>query len=236
MKVLKIKGFQIFANYRKPMSFNFWDTYPLPPLSTVKGWFHSVVKANEYIPLSMSIQGNSEGLIYDLQKIIKFDRKNNRKKDDVLLENIDKVFHKTITYVANIYEINLCIYINAPLEYLELFRKNIFLLEYPSLGRYEDLIRIDEAKIIDVNMQDFSLEEHTVNYGIYLNKHTADSLGVRGINYRMNFKYDGELLNKTGIRYFEKKDVVYVDEATIEDIELLYDEEENRIIDFIGDV
>ncbi|MDQ7056762.1 MAG: hypothetical protein Q9M89_10095 [Persephonella sp.] len=51
----------------------------------------------------------------------------------------------------------------------------------------------------------------------------------------MNFKYNKELLEKTGLRYFERKDVVYIDEGLISDGELLFDKEENRIIDLVGD-
>ena len=51
----------------------------------------------------------------------------------------------------------------------------------------------------------------------------------------MNFKYDGDLLKKTGIRYFKKKDIVYIDNAILKDGEMLFDSEENRIIDLAGD-
>jgi CRISPR-associated protein, Cas5t family len=50
MRVLRVKLYQEFACYRKPMTYGFWETYPLPPLSTVKGFFHYVVEAKEYIP------------------------------------------------------------------------------------------------------------------------------------------------------------------------------------------
>ena len=235
MKLLKIKGYQVFANYRKPMSFNYWDTYPLPPLSTVRGWFHTVVEATEYIPIAMSIQGRFDGVVQDLQTLIKFDRKRN-KEGEIVLEGFNKAFSKSPTYVANVYGINLTIYLKAEEEYLEKFKENLFKLEYPSLGRKEDLIRIDYIDLVEPILQDFSEDEHIIDYGIYLNKSTADQLGIRGINYRMNFKYNKELLEKTGLRYFEKKDVAYIDDALIEDGEFLFDEEEERLIDLVGDV
>jgi CRISPR-associated protein Cas5t len=240
MKLLRIKAYQLFANYRKPMSFNYWDSYPLPPLSTVRGWFHYIVwngntdENRHYIPISMSIQGDFESVVYDLQTLIKFDRK--RKEDNKpILEGFNKAFSKSPTYVANIYDMNLTIYIKAEEKYLEKFIENVFKIEYPDLGRKEDLLRIDSVKIIEPDLRDFEDEEHEINYGIYLNKYTADKFGIRGINYRMNFKYNGELLEKTGIRYFEKKDVVYIDNAILEDGEILFDEEESRIIDLVGD-
>ena len=240
MKLLKIKAHQLFANYRKPMSYNFWDTYPLPPLSTIRGWFHYIVwKGNKdperhYIPFSVSIQGNFQSVVHDLQTLIKFDRK--RKEDNKpILEGFNKAFSKSPTYVANIYNIDLILYIHAKEEYLEKFKENLFKIDFPSLGRWEDLLRIDFIDFIEPVEKDFFEEEHQINYGIYLNKNTADNLGIKGINYRMNFKYNGELLEKTGLRYFERKDIVYIDNKLLEDGELLFDEEENRIIDLIGD-
>jgi len=240
MKLLRIKAYQLFANYRKPMSFNYWDSYPLPPLSTVRGWFHYVIwngnkdKDKHYIPIAMSIQGKISSVIQDLQTLIKFDRKRNREGETVL-EGFNKVFSKSPTYVSNISDIELLIYIKAEEDYLKKFMENIFYLDYPSLGRYEDLIRIDELKIIEPENIDLYEEPQEVDYGIYLNKSTADKLGLKGINFRMNFKYDGDLLKKTGIRYFEKKDIVYIDNAVLEDGEILFDSEEYRIIDLVGD-
>jgi len=80
MRLLRIEGYQLFANYRKPMSFNFWDTYPLPPLSTVRGWFHQVVGAKGYVPIAMSIQGKFQSVVYDLQTLIKSDRPSRTKE------------------------------------------------------------------------------------------------------------------------------------------------------------
>jgi len=237
MKLLKIKGYQVFANYRKPMSFNYWDTYPLPPLSTIRGWFHTVVNATEYIPIAMSIQGKFDGVVQDLQTLIKFDRKERvKEKGYPFLEGFNKALSKSPTYVANVYGVNLTIYLKAEEKYLQIFRENLFKLEYPSLGRREDLIRIDYIDFIEPVLQDFSEDEHIIDYGVYLNKSTTDQLRIRGINYRMNFKYDGELLEKTGLRYFEKKDVVYIDDALVEKGQFLFDEEDERLIDLVGDV
>ena len=217
------------------MSFNYWDTYPLPPLSTIRGWFHTVVEATEYIPIAMSIQGKFDGIVQDLQTLIKFDRKRN-KEGEIVLEGFNKAFSKSPTYVANVYGVNLTIYLKAEEEYLQKFKENLLKLEYPSLGRREDLIRIDSMDFIEPVLQNFSEDEHIIDYGIYLNKSTADQLGIRGINYRMNFKYNKELLEKTGLRYFERKDVVYIDDALVEDGEFLFDGEEERLIDLVGDI
>ncbi|ACN99737.1 crispr-associated protein Cas5, tneap subtype [Sulfurihydrogenibium azorense Az-Fu1] len=235
MKLLKIKAYQIFANYRKPMSFNFWDSYPLPPLSTVRGWFHTTIGVNQYIPIAMSIQGKFSSVVHDLQTLIKFDRKRDKERG-IFLEGFNKVFSKSPTYVVNIYDISLTIYLKAKEEYLKLFKENLLKNEYPSLGRKEDLVRIDYIDFIEPQLRKFSnIERFLIKSGVYLNKKTADLFGLSGINYRMNFKYDKELLDKTGLRYFEKKDVVYVDSGTLKNGEILFDEADQAIIDLIGD-
>ena len=219
------------------MSFNYWDTYPLPPLSTIRGWFHTVVEATEYIPIAMSIQGKFDGIVQDLQTLIKFDRKERvKEKGYPLLEGFNKAFSKSPTYVANVYGVNLTIYLKAKEIYLQKFKENLLKLEYPSLGRKEDLIRIDYIDFIEPVEKRFSkFKRLLIKNSMYLNKETADKLGLSGINYRMNFKYDKELLDKTGLRYFEKKDVVYVDSGSIKKGQFLTDEEEETLIDLIGD-
>ncbi len=219
------------------MSYNFWDSYPLPPLSTIRGWFHTVLGADKYIPIAMSIQGKFDSIVYDLQTIIKFDRK--RKEEEgkkIVLEGFNKVFSKSPTYVANIFNVNLTIYIKANEEYMERFRENLLKVEFPWLGRREDLIRIDYIDFIEVDYKDFSIfNPYKIKEGIYISKETAKDLGIGGINYRMNFKYDGELLKTTQLRYFEKIDVVYVDNGLIKKGKFLFDTEDKRIIELLGD-
>ena len=232
MEVLKIKAYQLFANYRKPMSYNFVDTYPLPPLSTVKGWFHSVIGAKEYIPISMSIQGVSSSLTYDVQTLIKFNRIR-RNQNQIILEAFNKAYTASPTYVANLYDVELIIYIFSDKKYLNKFKENIFHSKYPHLGRNEDLIRIDLINIITLENKTFSgmRDYHDINYGIYLNKTKAEELGVSGINYRMSFKY--EIVGN--LRNFSKIDVVYADNNQVTNGCVWYDMHDLRIVDFIGD-
>jgi len=88
MRVLRVKLYQEFACYRKPMTYGFWETYPLPPLSTVKGFFHNVIEAKEYIPAKYGIQGKFKSVFLDLQIMNKFDRKNSENKGIYIEEYI----------------------------------------------------------------------------------------------------------------------------------------------------
>ena len=74
MKSLKLKLYQPFACYRKPLSFGVIDSYWLPPPSTVKGFVHSTAGVRKEFPLWVSIHGSVGGTSYELQKFKKFDK------------------------------------------------------------------------------------------------------------------------------------------------------------------
>ncbi len=291
MKLLCIKAHQVMANYKKPMCYGFIDSYPLPPISTIKGWFHAVINAKEYIPISMSIQGNSSSVVYDLQRMIKFDRDrilektagidfdtfhrriiakianeedkelikslysyDSKKKEYIrkgtkelpikfkeimksisypkpYLEDHNKMLSYSPTYVANVFNIDLLIYISADKCHLDKFKERVFTIDYPHIGRNEDLTRIDSVKYVDVKEKSFGMQQnHSIDYGVYLNRSTTKKMSLIGSKYRMPFKY--EVAN--GIRYFNRLDVVYIEDGAV-NIPCLFDYEENRIIDLIGD-
>lgn len=237
--ILRVKAYQEFTCYRKPMTYNFWESYPLPSPSNIRGWFHKVIEAKEYVPMSAGITGSYQAVVHDLQTLIKFDRVRNSKEDPkspLYLEGFNSMFNRSPTYVTNLYGVELVIYIKADRQYLEKFTENLLLNEYPSLGRREDLLRVDSVEFVEPQPVDFYDNPHKIKYGIYLNKQTAHNLHLQGINYRLNFKYDAELLKKTGIRYFEKKDLVYVDSGLVDKGKVLFDNQENRIVDLIGEI
>lgn len=240
MEVLKIKAYQLFANYRKPMSYNFIDTYPLPPLSTVKGWFHNVIEAKEYIPVSMSIQesrpdndSDYSSVVHDMQTMIKFDRKR-AGENQTIVEGFNKAFSKSPKYVATIHNIGLNIYLASDKESLTKFKQRVFEKDFPSLGRYEDLLRVDQIEFINLVEKEINqMEPFTLDYKTYINRKTADDLNIMGTNYMMNFKY--EVID--GLRYFtDKLPVVYFDsDKEIIENKFLFDDDEQRLVDLMGD-
>ncbi|MFN8673041.1 MAG: type I-B CRISPR-associated protein Cas5b [Candidatus Sericytochromatia bacterium] len=237
MKVLKIKLNQVFANYRKPMSYNYIDTFPLPPFSTIKGWFHNIIEAKEYYPISMSIQGSHSSVVQDMQSMIKFDRK--RGEGKTLLKDFNSELSQSPVYVANLFNVELTIYIKAEAKLLEKFKQRVFEKDFPSLGRYEDLARIDFVDFIELEEREFSHfdeeKQFILDYGIYLTKEKANSCYIKGINYRMPFKYEATK-NTDGLRVFKDKiDTVFVDNGLIDTGSFLFDSKDNRIVELIGD-
>ena len=74
-------------------------------------------------------------------------------------------------------------------------------------------------------------DSYPLENGIYFSKEKAKELEVNGINYRMNFYYE----SKNGMRFFKKKDVVYVDNKILGFGSILYDKEEDKVVVLIGD-
>ena len=212
MKALRLKLFQETACYKHPFALKVAQTYPLPPYSTVKGMIHDLLKANEYIPLSISIQGKYESLISNLQ---------------------DMFFYKgkewTIrpTTIHLLYNVNLIIHINGSEDILERL-KDIFTnpSEYPSLGRKEDLVRIDEVKM--VNVVEFNTDDSDDNWMVKMPIYIPSQINLKnlsGINYKLNFKYE----IKNNLRSWKSVDVFYVEEGHEIGGKITKDEDDNLV-------
>jgi CRISPR-associated protein Cas5t len=229
MELLRIKAFQPFACYRKPFSFGFWDTFPLPPFSTLSGLFHYGIKAelDEYYPFNVAVVGIIENISYDLQTLIKFDRIRGE-KEQIILKDFKKALSSTPTYIATIINIHLRIYFQAEEKLLLALKSNLLSNYFPYIGRHEDLARIDQLKIIEPNMKTFSRNERlAINYGIYLKPGTAKNVGVMGSNFQIPFRYE----EIEGLRYFKKENVVFVDslDEAVKSGDYLIDEDIDEI-------
>ncbi|KAF2960850.1 type I-B CRISPR-associated protein Cas5b [Fervidobacterium sp. 2310opik-2] len=239
-ELLKIKIYQPFANFRKPFSYGIVDSYPLPPPSTLKGWLHNILGAKDgkYYKMAVSICGKFNSVVYDIQKIIKFDRLRGEKDNAPVVSEISARVVNGIIYVTNFVDVELCIHVNAEKDTLDQIYENIY-NSYWGLGRKEDLMRIDEVKFFEprkVNYRNY-IKGELPEIGMYLKNSTAEKFMIDGIRFRLNHKYE----IKNGLRVFtEKKDVVFIE--TLEqlnplamiDQEVMVDDE-NIIIDLIGD-
>lgn len=66
MKAIRVKLYQDLVNYKKPISFQLKETYPLPPPSTVIGMVHNLCGYTEYHKMDVSIQGKYHAKVNDL--------------------------------------------------------------------------------------------------------------------------------------------------------------------------
>ena len=191
MNIIKLKLFQETACYKKPFAFKVAETYPLPPYSTVIGMLHKVLQAQngEYFDMNISIQGEYEGIFSNYQNLRMF-------KASGEVTAMPRNVHQLLN-------VNLIIHVQADDEIIEKIYKNMLEgQETVTLGRNEDLVRIDEIKIIpETQMVTIQLANHSA----YIPGHD-----VSGIKYRLNTVYTKE----NDIRKWQKVDVTYIEKNT----------------------
>ncbi len=192
MKILKLKLYQETACYKKPFATKIAETYPLPPYSTVIGMFHKILQAEpgEYFPMNVSIQGEYESIFSNYQNLRMYKGKD---KVTAMPRNVHQLLN-----------VNLIIHVQAEDEVIDKIYHNVINgVESFTLGRNEDLVRIDEIKILkDVE----EVEEVAIRKSAYIPEYMTRR--VDGINYRLNTTYkikeDLRQWNKVNVKYVER--------------------------------
>ena len=206
MKILKLKIFQETACYKKPFAFKVAETYPLPPYSTVIGMFHKILGADsgEYYPMNISIQGEYESIFSNYQNLRMF-----KGKDQVT------AMPRNVHQLLNVH---LLIHVKAEDDVIDKIYSNIINgAETFTLGRNEDLIRVEEIKYVkEVAKSDCDINK----YNAYVPMYYDDGF-LEGINYRLNTTYtivnDLRKWNKVNVKYIEKHTSNKLDEVEIDE-------------------
>ncbi|HLR09413.1 MAG TPA: type I-B CRISPR-associated protein Cas5b [Bacillota bacterium] len=208
MKVLRIKAFQETACYKKPFANKVAETYPLPPYSTVKGLIHAILNADELIPFSLSIQGDFETQIIDYRTMYFV-----KKRQFAMPIVLDGLATETPKYSTNVmtsmplythllYNIQLVFHVRAEETILDDIYHAFYNIDaFPSLGRHEDLIRIDAIDYVYLEETD----ELNTKHSIYIPKAVCDEDRL-GVPYLLNWTYTV----KKGIREWTKIPSLYV--------------------------
>ncbi len=212
MKILKLNLFQETACYKKPFAYKVAETYPLPPYSTVIGMLHKILQAKpgEYFPMNISIQGEFESIFSNYQTLRMF------KGKDVVT-----AMPRNVHQLLNI---NLVIHIEAADDVIDKIYNNILMgKETFTLGRNEDLVRIDGIKILkDVKPV---IESHLGDYNAYVPKDKTNN----GINYRLNTVYK---IDEDNLRRWEKTDVKYIEKDSNETVQDVLEDEDGDLVIF----
>ena len=212
MKILKLKLFQETACYKKPFAFKVAETYPLPPYSTIIGMFHKIIgaKPGEYFPMNISVQGNYESIFSNYQNLRMF-----KGKDQVT------AMPRNVHQLLNV---ELLIHVEADDEIVDKIYNNIINgKETFTLGRNEDLVRIEEIKYVK---NKFIGEGDINKFSAYIPKDICERERLEGINYRLNTTY----VIKDELRRWEKVDVKYIEKSEDNSI---YEIEKDEDGDFI---
>lgn len=197
-KAVRVLAEQQMPNYRKPASFLIKETYPLPPYSTLIGLTHELCgwtgKNKGYRPMRVSVQGSSASVVSDYatnyafgaipldRAALKVDNGDGKQsgiarmpRNYELLTDVTLLLHiipEDRTLIDDLYKA----FLDPPV--------------YPSLGRYEDLLRIDSVEIVELGE---APEELSTKYDAYIPVETLEgSPNVFGTLYKLGkvFEYD----------------------------------------------
>lgn len=212
MAILKLKIFQETACYKKPLAFKVAETYPLPPYSTVIGMFHKIIgaKPGEYFPMNISIQGNYESIFNNYQTLRMF-----KGKDKVT--SMPRNVHQLLN-------VELIIHLEAKQKIVQKIYDNIVKgAETFTLGRNEDIVRVDEVKII----KEPEILEVTdiTKYNAYVPVKRLDRY-AQGINYKLHTVY----IIKNELRSWENVDVKYIEKSMEQEVQSVLQDEDGDYI------
>lgn len=167
-KCIRIDCYQTSANYKKPMSVEIGESYRLPPYSTVLGLVHNVCGFKEYHPMQVSIQGEYVTVISDMYYRnlmgISYEPDRHHYKVPNSKGGYDGVT-RGLGYNELIIGVNLVLHIKPEEKDFETVLNGLNNPAiYPSLGRYEDLLRIDKVCIVELE----PAEEINLQYNAYI--------------------------------------------------------------------
>jgi len=217
MQALRLKLHQHNAVYRNPSSGEIVESYPLVPPSTLLGLISTILKQQELknSSFNLSIQGTYGALIRDYQWHKKYDKEIGSYQD-----------HRYPLLIHTLYDVNLLLHIftheRPMLVRLESLFKNPPYFLY--LGRAEDIVKINEVKIVDIKRQKL-IQSQRLSYNAYMQPDEAEAMRIGGVRYNLTsfYRFVPWTIRKQTkiIRDFEWTEVSYVEKGA--KIELDYD-------------
>jgi len=199
VKAIRVLAYQNMPSYRKPTSFVLKESYPMPPYSSVIGMVHAACGFDHYVDMDISVQGSYYSAIGDLYTKYEFGKgtKYEAARHNIKVSSAEKDYGmiRGTGNVEVLGDVELCLHIRPHDE--AMLDQISFGLTYPrqylALGRWEDLLRIDEVKI--VKLKSTELEEQIVlKRDAYIPQRMEKSFDenevlFKGTFYRLNKKY-----------------------------------------------
>lgn len=214
MKLIRIKAKQNMVNYKRPMSYISCETYPLPPYSTIIGMIHTACGFTSYHPMKISVQGDTRGIVSDLQTKYAGGVSSFEAGRHTLYATCDE---NKIGYIMGpgntelLVDVDLIIHIKPDDENeLEKIADSILNpCKFLALGRHEDIINILDVKIVEAENR----EEAYTKHAMYFKKYGDNDKRINGSVYKMKKTYTID--PKTNLRQFnETLKVNYISENT----------------------
>lgn len=201
MKSIRLKLKQNLVNYKLPTSFQLKETYPLPPYSTVIGMVHNTCNYIEYKPMKISVQGKYHSKVNDLATRYEF---KNGMTFDASRHQIkvgEYGISRGVSNVELLSDVELVIHIVPEDENLveEIFNAFKTPYEYISLGRREDLVVVDEVKIVEISEERIKDENLRIDrdYRAYVPVEIIDKKKVFVEGSVDTIQYKGTMYNLT---------------------------------------
>lgn len=206
MRAVRIEAYQNMPCYRKASSFRLRETYPLPPYSTVVGMVHRACGFTNYHEMRISVQGDYCSTVNDTYTHYEFNpvtKGKQESKDYVEHYNIgycskDNTHHRVNRGVGNhelLTDVRLLIHVCPGDQSLveTIYNSLLYPVCYPSLGRWEDLLRIDSLEICDIYEDILNDATFTLNRNAYVpvEFYNRDEFNykVYGTRYKINKSY-----------------------------------------------
>ncbi len=232
VKAIRIKLSQQMANYRKPASFLIRESYPLPPYSSVIGMIHAACGFEKYHPMKVSVQGWYASETSDFATMYNFGIKYDETRHQAKVQNESggydgiNIGPKNVHVLTDIY---LVIHVIPEDEndFEKIVNGMMCPQNYLSLGRYEDLARLEDTVDIVELVED---EDYACKYDIYVPFTTDLKSGGTIYNINKVFQID----TKSKLRNWkEVVKVRHVSKGEMLDIEdCWYDTELETIVCF----
>lgn len=212
LRAIKLKCTQQLPNYRKPASMIIKESFPLPPYSTLIGMIHTVCGFSHYHQMKISVQGRGKNSISDLYTKYTFGITFDPERHVFCVEHGGKKdgIGRGIGYTELLTDVELLLHIIPEEEDFErIFDGLRYPNVYPSLGRHEDILRVDEISAVDLTQCD----QAELKFDAYVPLKYLDikHLGGRadGTIYTINKVFDYDNKSKTR-RWKEKVEVKHL--------------------------
>ncbi len=211
--LLKLRLQQETAVFRNPLTTEIIETYPLPPPSTIIGFFLSLLRYSEprQIISNVSIQGTHESMIRDYVWFRRFSEAENRfekQQKPILIHtllNLQLVLH-------------IQFFDSAIVEHV---RNSLMNHGFLYLGRAEDLVKIDEIKWFEAHdLHEQELDTgRAMSYDAFVPNKDVEDLRANGIPYRLSTNYTLQEVSlrkrELTIRECQWIDALFLEKGTI---------------------
>lgn len=239
MKAIRLKLSQDLVNYKKATSTQLKETYPLPPYSTVIGMVHAVCQFTEYQKMDISIQGSYFSKVNDLYTRYEFSNGMKYEEGRHQIKAGEFGVSRGIATAELLVDVHLMLHIVPNNQELVSVIEQGFLFpyEYPSLGRREDLVTIDEVKIVELSEVELQ-KDKDVTQAAYIPKSYFGDIkkhAVKGTRYFISKEYelvDYGTKKKPQVfrKWLPKKEVLYVTKTTIVEDTIIVCDEDGEVV------